>query len=460
LGDRGGGVTQPYLADFETFSSNGGGAGPDWLPPIRRAAIARFATLGFPTPRNEDWHFTSVAPITESEFHPLPVSTGDVKPEDLEPFLFGRRDWPTFVFVNGRYAPELSTADSAPLGVRVMNLARAWREAPELLEQHLAKIATFDEHSFTALNTAFMSDGALVHVAKDVQADAPLHILHVVDPIAARVVMHPRHLLIVDRNASARIIESYVSLGDARYFTNTVTEIALGEGAHLAHYKIQRESQRAFHVGTTDVRQPRDSKFASFSFATGAALSRTNIYTILEGDGAEVWMNGLYMVDGEQHVDHQTRIEHAAPNCASHEVYKGILGGASHGVFNGKVFVRPIAQKTDGKQENNNLLLSDKARVDTKPQLEIFADDVKCTHGATVGKLDALSLFYMKSRGLPAEVARRLLIYAFAADVLERLEVSEVRDALETLTLQRFALVESGPGAKGQGPNGGSGDEG
>ncbi len=437
-------MTQPYLADFETFSSNGGGAGPDWLPPVRRAALARFAALGFPTPRNEDWHFTSVAAIAESEFHPLPVSSGDVKPEDLAPFLFGRGDWPTFVFVNGRYAPELSAADNLPLGVRVMHLARAWQDAPDVLERHLSKIATFDEHSFTALNTAFMSDGTLVHVAKDVQADAPIHILHVVDPIAARVVMHPRHLLVVDRQASARVIESYVSLGNARYFTNAVTEIALGEGAHLAHYKIQRESQRAFHVGTTEVRQPRDSKYASFSFATGAALSRTNIYTTLEGEGAEVWMNGLYMVDGEQHVDHQTRIEHAAPNCASHEVYKGILGGASHGVFNGKVFVRPIAQKTDGKQENNNLLLSDKARIDTKPQLEIFADDVKCTHGATVGKLDALSLFYMKSRGLPAEVARRLLIYAFAADVLERLEVAEVRDALEDLTLARFTRMDEG----------------
>ena len=452
-------MTQPYLADFETFSSNGGGAGPEWLPPVRSAAIARFAALGFPTPRNEDWHFTSVAPIAEAEFHPLTAPSGDVSADDLEPFLFGRRDWPTFVVVNGRYAPELSTADGTSLGVRVMNIGRAWREAPDLLERHLSKIATFDDHSFTALNTAFMSDGALVHVAKGVQADAPIHILHVVDPIAARVVMHPRHLIVIEREASARIIESYVSLGNARYFTNAVTEIALGEGAHLAHYKIQRESQRAFHVGTTEVRQPRDSKFASFSFATGAALSRTNIYTTLEGEGGEVWMNGLYMVDGEQHVDHQTRIEHAAPNCASHEVYKGILSGASHGVFNGKVFVRPIAQKTDGKQENNNLLLSDKARVDTKPQLEIFADDVKCTHGATVGKLDALSLFYMKSRGLPAESARRLLIYAFAADVLERLEVTEVRDALEELTLQRFALLESGPGAEGQGPGGGSGAE-
>ena len=449
-----------YLTDFETFASNGGGVGPSWVPRLRRAAIARFAELGFPTPRNEDWHFTSVAPIAEAEFHPLGAASGEVRSADLAPFVFGRVDWPTIVFVNGRHAPNLSTMATLPAGIRVMNLAQAWREAPDLLEQHLSKIATFDDQSFTALNTAFMYDGAVVHIAKDVQADAPIHLLHVVDPIAARAVMHPRHLIVVDRHASARVIESYVSLGDARYFSNAVTEVALGEGAHLAHYKIQRESRRAFHVGTIQVHQPRDSKYSSFSFATGAALSRTNIYTTLDGDGAEVSLNGLYMVDGEQHVDHQTRIEHAQPNCASHEVYKGILDGASHGVFNGKVFVHPIAQKTDGKQENNNLLLSDKARIDTKPQLEIFADDVKCTHGATVGKLDMMSLFYMKSRGLPHEVARKLLIYAFAADVLERLEVKEVRDALEELTLRRFSLVEGGPGATSQGPGGGSGTEG
>ncbi|MGQ0715581.1 MAG: Fe-S cluster assembly protein SufD [Gemmatimonadaceae bacterium] len=437
-----------YLTDFESFAANGGGSGPMWLPNVRRAAIGRFAALGFPTPRNEDWHFTSVAPIAEAEFHPLEAASAEVRSADLAPFLFGRVDWPTLVFVNGRHSPGLSTVGGLPPGVRVMNLASAWREAQELVERHLSRIATFDAHSFTALNTAFMYDGAVIHVPRGVQADAPIHLLHVVDPIAARSVMHPRHLIVVDQHASARVIESYVSLGDARYFTNAVTEVALGDGAHLAHYKIQRESQRAYHVGTIEVHQSRDSKYASFSFATGAALSRTNIYTVLDGEGAEVWMNGLYMVDGEQHVDHQTRIEHAQPNCASHEVYKGILDGASHGVFNGKVFVRPVAQKTDGKQENNNLLLSDKARIDTKPQLEIFADDVKCTHGATVGKLDALALFYMKSRGLSAEVARRLLVYAFAADVLERLEVADVRDALEDLTLARFTRLEEERGPR------------
>jgi Fe-S cluster assembly protein SufD len=217
-----------------------------------------------------------------------------------------------------------------------------------------------------------------------------------------------------------------------------VTEVFVAEGARLGHYKLQRESQNAFHVGTIQVHQARDSRYESFSFATGAELSRTNVYTTLAGDAAEAVLNGLYMVDGKQHVDHQTRIEHVAPNCPSHELYKGILDGRSHGVFNGKVYVHPEAQKTDGKQSNNNLLLSAEARVDTKPQLEIFADDVKCTHGATVGRLDDTALFYMRSRGISPSQARRLLTYAFAADVLEKIELVPLRQALEAQVLERF----------------------
>jgi Fe-S cluster assembly protein SufD len=229
-----------------------------------------------------------------------------------------------------------------------------------------------------------------------------------------------------------------VGLGEPGYFTNGVTEIVIGDGAHLEHFKIQRESLRAYHVGTTQVRQARDSRFVSFSYAVGAALSRTNIYTALAGDGASAILNGLYVVDGTQHVDHQTGIEHIAPNCTSHEVYKGILDGSSHGVFNGKVYVHPEAQKTDGKQSNNNLLLSERARVDTKPQLEIFADDVKCTHGATVGRLDEVALFYMKSRGIPADSARALLTYAFAADALEMIELEPVREGLMAMVMERI----------------------
>ena len=229
-----------------------------------------------------------------------------------------------------------------------------------------------------------------------------------------------------------------MSIGDATYFTNAVTEVVVDDGATLTHLKLQRESQRAFHVGTVDVRQGRDSHFLNFSFATGAALSRTNVHTVLAGEGCGATLNGLYMLDGAQHCDHQTRVEHVAPNCFSRELYKGLLDGTSRGVFNGKVYVHPEAQKTDGKQENHSLLLSRTAHVDTKPELEIFADDVRCTHGATVGQLDETALFYMKSRGVSAETARQLLTYAFAADVLETIELAAVRDGLEALTLARF----------------------
>jgi Fe-S cluster assembly protein SufD len=430
-------VTQPYLEDFASFARNGGG-GPAWLQTTRRSAINRFGALGFPTPKNEDWHYTSVAPITESEFHVFREPSGYVSPADLAPFTFGTDDWPTMVFVNGRFAPALSRLDELPTGVRVLNLERAWREESALLERHLTKLADYQQNPFTALNTAFMYDGAVILLAKDAVAETPIHLLFVADANAAKAVSHPRNLILAERHAKGTVIESYVSLGNARYFTNAVSELAVGEGATLRHYKIQRESERAYHVGTVEARQARDSHFVSFSFATGAALSRTNIYTVLDGDGCGATLNGLYMVDGDQHCDHQTRIEHAQPNCFSREVYKGILDGASRGVFNGKVYVQPIAQKTDGKQSNNNLLLSDRAHVDTKPQLEIFADDVKCTHGATVGRIDEMALFYMKSRGIDAEMSRKLLTYAFAADVLETLEVEAVKNGLEELTLQRF----------------------
>jgi len=341
------------------------------------------------------------------------------------------------VFVNGRYAPELSDANKLPSGVRIWDLGSAWTRAADVVDR-IGKFASYDTQTFTALNTAFMHDGGVVQIAKETEVDRPIHLLFVSDAIAAKGMLHPRNLILVGRHAKATIIESYVSPSDAMYFTNAVSEVSLGDGATLNHYKIQREGRRAYHVGTVDVTQARDSHFFSFSFATGAALSRTNIYTTLDGEGAGATLNGLYIIDGEQHCDHQTQIVHAQPNCYSREHYKGILDGRSHGVFNGKVFVHPIAQKTDGKQTNNTLLLSDAAHVDTKPQLEIFADDVKCTHGATVGQIDKTALFYMKSRGVNSDTARRLLTYAFAADVLETIQVDAVRDGLETMTLERF----------------------
>jgi Fe-S cluster assembly protein SufD len=436
-------VIETYLRGFETFSRNGAGAAPPWARSLRLSAITRFEELGFPTTKNEDWHFTSVAAIAERDFAPLTADSGRVTAAQLEPFTFGASGWHTLVFVNGRYDAALSSTAGLPDGVSVLPLARAYDELPLLLEQHVGRIASMDAHTFTALNTAFINDGAVVHVAPDVEVTRPIHLLYVSDEQAVDGIAQPRNLIVLDRFAKATVIESYVTVarGAGAYFTNTVTEATIGDGATLTHLKLQRESAQAYHVGTLDVRQARDSHLVSFSFAIGAALSRTNVYTELRGEGCGATLNGLYLGDDAQTIDHQTRIEHVAPNCYSRELYKGILDGASHGVFNGKVYVHPAAQKTDGKQTNNTLLLSERAQIDTKPQLEIFADDVKCTHGATVGRLDETSLFYMKSRGINARTARELLTYAFAADVLETIELTEVREGLEAATLRRYASV-------------------
>ena len=431
-------MIDPFLQSFEHFSANGGAAAPEALRMLRLSAITRFETLGFPSTHNEDWHFTSVSPIAEGRFAPVTKATGSVTMTQLAPFSFGRPDWHLLVFVNGRFNAALSCGDALPDGVRVLSLTEAFDEMPTLVEQHLGQIAAFDAHTFTALNTAFINDGAVVHVTQDVEVARPIHLLFVSDAAATQGAVLPRNLIVLGRHAKATVIESYAGLADAAYFTNAVTEAFIADGATLTHLKLQLESPRAFHVGTLDVRQARDSHFFSFSFAAGAALSRTNIYTELRGEGCGATLNGLYLGDGDQHIDHQTRIEHVEPNCYSRELYKGILDGAAHGVFNGKVYVHSEAQKTDGKQTNNTLLLSGQAQIDTKPQLEIFADDVKCTHGATVGRLDETSLFYMKSRGINARTARELLTYAFAADVLETIELAEVREGLEFATLQRY----------------------
>ena len=416
------------------------GDGPAWLEALRRRATASFQATGFPTPKNEDWHFTSPAPITERDFAPMAAPVRAITRDEVDALLLGDASWPAMVFVNGRYAPSLSRVDALPDGVRLMSLATALREEPTLIEAHLGKLAAFESQAmaFSALNTALMGDGAVLHVAPDVTLATPIHILFLSDESAEGGVSYPRNLFVVERNAKVSVIEQYAALANPRYLTNAVCECVVGDGATLAHYRVQREGRRAYHVGHVETTQGRDSHYISFSFVTGGALSRQNIYTSLRGEGCGSTLNGLYMLDGDQACDHQTRIEHVAPNCFSRQVYKGILDGTSHGVFNGKVYVHPEAQKTDGKQTNKTLLLSERARIDTKPQLEIFADDVKCTHGATVGRLDEMATFYMKSRGVGAETTRRLLTYAFAADVLELIEVEPVKVALESMTLERY----------------------
>jgi Fe-S cluster assembly protein SufD len=428
-------VSTAYVEQFSRARPEG----PAWLSEVRARAMASFQSAGFPTTKNEDWHFTNPSPIAEATFAPMRPPSGVLTTDDLTPWLFGEASWPRLVFVNGRFASALSRTDGLD-GIKVMSLATAHREEPSLLERHLTRQADTADPSqvFAALNTALMSDGAVIQVQRGVSSRAPIHLLFLSDAEAAGGSCHPRVLVIAEPQSQATIIEQYGSAGGGRYFTNAVTEAWVGDGATLNVFRLQREARDAFHVGTTAVRQERDSHFMSFSFAIGADLSRINVYSDLQGPGCGATLNGLYMLDGSQHCDHQTRIVHAEPNCYSRELYKGVLDGTSHGVFNGKVYVHPAAQKTDGKQTNNTLLLSERARIDTKPQLEIFADDVKCTHGATVGRIDETALFYMKSRGIPNSEARKLLTYAFAAEVLETIPVDALRDGLERLTMQRF----------------------
>ncbi len=423
---------EAYRLDFE--AADAGSTEPAWLRESRRSALAEFERDGFPTMKDEDWHFTNVAPIADSIFRRARKG-GAVSSDVIARFGHGQ-DWHTVVFVNGRAVSGFGAA--LPAGITISSLATEIERDSELLKRHMSKLSPPGSGAFSALNTAMAADGAVIHIAADTVLDKPVHLLFIADSASENTAIQMRNLVFADKHSQGTVIESYVSVGGDSYFTNAVTEVLVADGARLSHYKLQTESTNAFHVGTVQVRQGRDSRYESFSFATGARLSRTNVHSTLAGDAAEVVMNGLYMVDGSQHVDHQTRIEHVAPNCPSHELYKGILDGRSHGVFNGKVYVHPEAQKTDGKQSNNNLLLSDAARVDTKPQLEIFADDVKCTHGATVGRLDETALFYMRSRGIGPAESKRLLTYAFAADVLEKIELEPLKLSLERQVLDRF----------------------
>ena len=432
---------ETYRHAFQRFTQNGGGSA-SWLRPLREAGFDRFVRAGFPTKKNEDWHFTNVQPIASREFRLLDAP--EVMPglDAIRPYLFGHEDWPRLVFVNGRFVRELSHLDGVPSAVRLLSLREALDSQREVVEAHLAKVAVNAPGAFTDLNTAFMTDGALLVLPPDAVLEHPVHLLFVTAPGAAEGVTHPRTLIVAGRHAQATVLESFVSLAEQCYFTNTVSEVVLEEGARVDHYKVQLESEAAYHVGTIEAWQDRSSHFESFSFAMGGALSRTNVYTVLDGEAAHVQLDGLYVGHGVQHLDHQTRIEHAKPGCTSRETYKGMLDDRSHAVFNGKVYVRPEAQQTDGKQTNKNLLLSDTAKVDTKPQLEIFADDVKCTHGATVGQLDELALFYCRTRGIPLSEARTLVTYAFAADVIEEIHSRPVAEHLEALVRER--LVRGG----------------
>ncbi len=427
-----------YLKDFVGRDLGESGDGPLWLQTRRMEAASRFAALGFPARRDEDWRFTNITPIAETPFQRA-VSYA-LTPEQLKPFTYEGLNGTRLVFVNGRYAPELSQRGLLPAGVEVTTLAAAYESDPETIRTHLAATALFQDHAFVALNTAALEDGAFIRIPRNAIVEDPIQLLYVSAPGDYPTVAHPRALIVAGDHSEATIIESYHGTAEAVYFTNAVTEVALGENATIDHYKVQQESLNAFHIATLQVTLAAHSNFSSHSIGLGGRIVRNEANATFKASGAECTLNGLYLASGTQIVDNHTAIDHAMPYCNSHELYKGILDGRAHGVFNGKILVRPDAQKTDAKQTNQTLLLSNQARIDTKPQLEIFADDVKCTHGATIGQLSDEALFYLRSRGIPQGEARALLTYAFAAEVVQRIKVEAIRTTLDHALLAARAL--------------------
>ena len=428
---------EPHVQKFEHFEQ--GAKQPAWVFPLRKAGIARFAELGFPTLKQEDWRFTNVAAIAKLPFKPmLAASPNRLSPAEVGKFTFGNLPGVRLVFVNGHYQAALSTPGSLPRGAVVQSLASALATNSGLLEKHLARFAQIENNAFTALNTAFFQDGAFVYLPAGITIEMPIHLLFISTANESGATAHPRNLIIAEKASRLTLLESYASTADASYFTNAVTELVVGDGAVVEHCKFQDESLSAFHMAAIHAHLGRSSNFVSHSISTGAKLARNNIRTDLAGEGLECILNGLYLTKGDQLADHHMVVEHAQPHCNSHEYYNGILDGRSKGVFHGRILVRQAAQKTDAKQTNKNLLLSEDATVDTKPQLEIYADDVKCTHGATIGQLNEESIFYLRARGIGTETARRMLIHAFAGEIIERIRYAPAREEMDKLVWERL----------------------
>lgn len=427
-----------YLNTFAQVAEQLAGSGVPWIEQTRQQALSRFSDQGFPSTRDEDWKYTSVTPIERHAFKPAALDAKPLTPEQLAPFLLHAPTLPRMVFVNGHYTESLSDIDKLPGGVVVTSLATALEDQAEHLQEHLGRCAPTDKYGFAALNTAFLADGAYIFVPQGAVLAEPLHLLFIATASAEPVLAQPRNVIIVGKNSQAKLIESYVGLGDARYFTNAISEIAISEGAALEHYKLGQESLKAYHIGGVHIRQAGNSRFVSHNVAVGGALTRNDIEVLFTGEGADCELNGLYLVSGRQHVDNHTRIDHAKPKCSSREFYKGVLDGRGRAVFNGRIIVHQDAQHTDAQQQNKNLLLSRDAEVDTKPQLEIYADDVKCAHGATVGHLDSDALYYLRTRGIDEQTARSVLTYAFANDVLNRIGIDSIRTYVERLLTTRL----------------------
>jgi Fe-S cluster assembly protein SufD len=435
-----------FVASFAANEAVLAESSPAWLAPLRRDAIEKFASLGFPTRKNEAWKYTNVGAIAKAAFDPSPTANGAVSSGDVRALLADRAQECTLVFIDGRFDRELSTPAAQSSGLVVGSLSDALAERPTELRP-LLEASDSLQRPFTALNGAFQRDGAYVRVTRGVQWEQPIQLIFVATPEAAGRIANPRNLISIDAGASAAVMLHYTSLCDASYATNAVTQVRVGVDAELDLVTIQSESDSAYHLSSVDVVLDRDSRFRSHWVSLGGALARNEVHARLDAPGIDCALNGLFVAGGEQHVDSQTTIDHASPHGTSRELYKGILDGRSRGVFNGAILVRPGAQKTSAQQSNPNLLTSNAAHIDTKPTLEIRANDVKCSHGATIGRLDDDSLFYLRSRGVDLQRARKMLTVAFASEIAQGIPQESFRTQVEKLVAEKLERNEAQPEA-------------
>lgn len=435
-----------YAAEFERIADNLAGHSSPWLRELRRKAMVRFLVRGFPTPRDEDWKYTRTAAIEKRGFSCAVASEMAVDIERMDALLQAEAAAQRLVFVNGRYFPALSRLDALPAGAAAVSLNAVLRRSPAELEGLLGAVADMDRHPFAALNTAFADDGVYLVLAQGTAVEQPLHVVFITTAAQEGRASHPRVLVKAADNSRAVLVERHIALDAAVYFSNVITEIELGKNAAVDYYRLQEESAKAFHISGVHVSQNRDSRLVAHTVTLGSALVRNDVDVQLAAPGGHCELNGLYLASARQHVDIHTRIDHLQPHGTSSEFYKGILDGNGRSVFNGKVIVHPDAQKTDARQSNKNLLLSADAEADTKPQLEIYADDVKCSHGATVGQVDADAVFYLRSRGMDETAARNLLSFAFAHEIIEQVKVPALRSYLDRAVMRRLPQGAWGEG--------------
>lgn len=426
-----------YLNQFDEFEKSLNGEKSFDFHKVRKDAINNFSKLNFPTQKDEEWKYTNISSLLKHNFSPISAKK-NVSSETIGKFLFDKMEHSLLVFVNGIFSPELSKLIDIPNGVKIGSLADAITHNHPIVKKHLGKYAANENYFFTTLSSAFTKDGAFIYVPDGKVVEDPIHIIFITKSGSEKILTQPRNLFVAGKNSQVTIIEHYVSDEENVYFTNSVTEIVADENAMVDHIKLQEESNKAFHIARMEVDQERSSNFSSHLISHGAEISRNDFNARFNDEGSECMLNGLFMIGDEQLFDAHTMIDHAKPHCNSHEHYKGILQDKSKGVFNGKVMVRRDAQKTNAFQENNTILLSDDAVMNTKPQLEIFADDVKCSHGATIGKLNNEAKFYLKSRGIGEESATAMLIHAFASDVITSIKIPALRDYLEEIISKRF----------------------